>query len=40
MEANESKTGVKKQPRYNKSWEAFMKHKGNMTVNDPSLFYN
>lgn len=40
MDTTENKKEVKEQPRYNRSWEAFMKHRGNMTVNDPSLFYN
>lgn len=40
MDTNEIKNEVKEQPRYNKSWEAALKHKGNMTVNDISLYYN
>lgn len=34
----EKKTGTEK-PRYNKTWEAVLKFRGTVKVNDPTLFY-
>lgn len=28
-----------KKPRYNKTWEAVLKYRGTVKVNDPSLYY-
>lgn len=34
----EKKTEAEK-PRYNKTWEAVLKFRGTVKVNDPTLFY-
>ena len=36
--SEETKTGTEK-PRYNKTWEAVLKFRGTVKVNDPTLFY-
>lgn len=36
--SEEKKTGTEK-PRYNKTWEAVLKFRGTVKVNDPTLYY-
>lgn len=36
---SEEKTAGAEKPRYNKTWEAVLKFRGTVKVNDPTLFY-
>lgn len=36
---SEEKTAEAEKPRYNKTWQAVLKFRGTVKVNDPTLFY-